>query len=44
MAVSQSMFKSMTTMRRGTATDLVAAWARYSTLDAGPYRDRDVAP
>jgi hypothetical protein len=38
------MFKSMTTMRRGTATDLVAAWARYSTLDAGLYRDRDVAP
>jgi hypothetical protein len=28
------MFKLITTMRRGTATDLPAAWARYPTLQA----------
>jgi hypothetical protein len=28
------MFKLITTMRRGTATDLAAAWARYPTLEA----------
>jgi hypothetical protein len=28
------MFKLITTMRRGTSTDLAAAWARYPTLDA----------
>ena len=28
------MFKLITTMRRGTATDLPAAWARYPTIEA----------
>jgi hypothetical protein len=28
------MFKLITTMRRGSATDLAAAWARYATVDA----------
>jgi hypothetical protein len=28
------MFKLITTMRRGTSTDLAAAWARYPTVDA----------
>jgi hypothetical protein len=28
------MFKLITTMRRGTATGLAAAWARYPTLQA----------
>jgi hypothetical protein len=28
------MFKLITTMRRGNATDLGAAWARYATLEA----------
>ena len=28
------MFKLITTMRRGTSTDLAAAWARYPTLQA----------
>jgi len=28
------MFKLITTMRRGTSTDLAAAWARYPTLAA----------
>lgn len=28
------MFKLITTMRRGTATDLAAAWGRYPTIDA----------
>ena len=28
------MFKLITTMRRGTATDLAAAWARYPTIEA----------
>jgi hypothetical protein len=28
------MFKLITTMRRGTATDLAAACARYPTVDA----------
>jgi hypothetical protein len=28
------MFKLITTMRRGSATGLAAAWARYPTLDA----------
>ena len=31
---SQAMFKLIATMRRGTATDIAAAWARYPTLDA----------
>jgi hypothetical protein len=30
----QDMFKLITTMRRGTATDLSAAWARYPTVEA----------
>jgi hypothetical protein len=29
-----SMFKLIATMRRGSATDLAAAWARYPTIDA----------
>ena len=28
------MFKLITTMRRGSATGLAAAWARYPTVDA----------
>jgi hypothetical protein len=28
------MFKLITTMKRGSATDLAAAWARYPTIDA----------
>ena len=28
------MFKLMSTMRRGTAIDVAAAWTRYPTLDA----------
>jgi hypothetical protein len=28
------MFRLIATMRRGSATDLAAAWARYPTLDA----------
>ena len=28
------MFKLIATMRRGTAIDAAAAWARYPTLDA----------
>jgi hypothetical protein len=28
------MFKLITTMRRGTSTDLSAAWARYPTVEA----------
>ena len=28
------MFKLVTTMRRGSATGLAAAWARYPTLEA----------
>jgi hypothetical protein len=31
---SQTMFRLIATMRRGSATDLAAAWARYPTLDA----------
>jgi hypothetical protein len=27
------MFKLVTTMRRGTSTDLAAAWARYPTIE-----------
>ena len=30
----QSVFKLITTMRRGSAADLAAAWARYPTLEA----------
>jgi hypothetical protein len=29
-----NMFKLITTMRRGSATDLAAAWARYPTVEA----------
>ena len=29
-----NMFKLITTMRRGSATGLAAAWARYPTVDA----------
>jgi hypothetical protein len=29
-----AMFKLIATMRRGTATQLAAAWARYPTVDA----------
>lgn len=29
-----NVFKLITTMRRGTSTDLAAAWARYPTLEA----------
>lgn len=32
--VVQAMFKLITTMRRGTATGLAAAWARYPTVEA----------
>jgi hypothetical protein len=28
------MFKLITTMRRGSATNLAAAWARYPTMEA----------
>ena len=28
------MFKLITTMKRGNATDLPAAWARYATVEA----------
>lgn len=28
------LFKLITTMRRGTAADLAAAWARYPTVEA----------
>jgi hypothetical protein len=28
------MFKLVTTMRRGSSSDLAAAWARYPTIDA----------
>jgi hypothetical protein len=28
------MFKLIATMRRGSSTDLAAAWARYPTIDA----------
>jgi hypothetical protein len=28
------MFKLITTMRRGSSSDLAAAWARYPTLEA----------
>jgi hypothetical protein len=28
------MFKVITTMRRGSASDLAAAWARYPSLEA----------
>jgi hypothetical protein len=28
------MFKLITTMRRGSATNLAAAWARYGTVEA----------
>jgi hypothetical protein len=28
------MFKLITTMKRGSATGLAAAWARYPTMDA----------
>ena len=28
------MFKLIATMRRGTSTNLAAAWARYPTVDA----------
>jgi len=28
------MFKLITTMRRGSASDLAAAWARYPTIEA----------
>ena len=31
---SAAMFRLISTMRRGTATDLAAAWARYPTLEA----------
>ncbi|PYR51243.1 MAG: hypothetical protein DMF89_06550 [Acidobacteria bacterium] len=31
---SRPMFKLITTMRRGSATSLAAAWARYPTVDA----------
>jgi len=31
---SGPMFKLITTMRRGSATGLAAAWARYPTVDA----------
>jgi hypothetical protein len=31
---SQSVFKLITTMRRGSATDLAAAWARYPTIES----------
>ena len=30
----QDMFKLIPTMRRGTATGLAAAWARYPTVEA----------
>lgn len=30
----QQMFKLITTMRRGTATNLAAAWAVYPTVEA----------
>jgi hypothetical protein len=30
----QQMFKLITTMRRGSASDLAPAWARYPTLEA----------
>jgi hypothetical protein len=30
----QRMFKLITTMKRGSATDLAAAWARYPTIEA----------
>ena len=30
----QIVFKLITTMRRGSATDLAAAWARYPTIEA----------
>jgi hypothetical protein len=30
----QKMFKLIATMRRGTATNVPAAWARYPTLEA----------
>jgi hypothetical protein len=28
------MFKLVTTMRRGSSSDIAAAWARYPTIDA----------
>ena len=30
----QQMFKLITTMRRGSASDLAPAWARYPTIEA----------
>jgi hypothetical protein len=30
----QTMFKLITTMRRGSSTDLAAAWARYPTIES----------
>ena len=30
----QKVFKLITTMRRGTSTDLAAAYARYATVEA----------
>ena len=30
----EKMFRLVTTVRRGSASDLAAAWARYPTLDA----------
>jgi hypothetical protein len=32
--VVRHMFKLITTMRRGSASDLPGAWARYATVDA----------
>jgi hypothetical protein len=34
MRISHGMFKLITTMRRGSASDFAAAWARYSTVEA----------
>jgi hypothetical protein len=31
---SSDVFKLITTMRRGSASDLAAAWARYPTIEA----------
>jgi hypothetical protein len=30
----QKMFKLITTMRRGSSTDIAAAWARYPTVES----------
>ncbi len=32
--VLQQMFRLITTMRRGSASDLAPAWARYPTIEA----------